>query len=282
MRRLTALLGARGPKRKSKRRRPRPWLRPAIVVGCTAAVMLVAAASITWAWRSGRVAAVARDAQQRLIGATADAGFTLGEVYTEGRRHTDRRAIEAALGVTLGQPMIALDPAAMRRRLERLGWIRSASVERRWPDALYIRLVEHRPLAVWQRKGKLALINQRGEVIVGADPGKFRGLPMLVGAGAPARGRALFDVMASEPALMRRVAAAVRIGKRRWNLRLDNGIDVRLPAKGIDDAWRRLVRYEREYRLLSRDVIAVDLRQPDRVIVLPRATAPTARRGGQT
>jgi cell division protein FtsQ len=46
-----------------------------------------------------------------------------------------------------------------------------------------------------------------------------------------------------------------------------NGIDVRLPEEGAADAVRRLVKLEGEIRLLEKDVIAIDLRMPDRVVV---------------
>ncbi|MCH7555160.1 MAG: cell division protein FtsQ, partial [Proteobacteria bacterium] len=56
---------------------------------------------------------------------------------------------------------------------------------------------------------------------------------------------------------------------RRWNLRLDNGVDVELPEAGINAAWRRLADIERRHRLLSRDITAIDLRLPDRLVVRP-------------
>ena len=59
----------------------------------------------------------------------------------------------------------------------------------------------------------------------------------------------------------------MRVSGRRWNLRLRNGIDIRLPAEGLATAFERLSEYQREHALFERDVIAVDLRVPDRLIV---------------
>jgi cell division protein FtsQ len=63
------------------------------------------------------------------------------------------------------------------------------------------------------------------------------------------------------------VAAAVFVAERRWNLRLNSGIDVRLPEDDADVALLRLVSLDREKSLLSRDVTVIDLRLPDRVAV---------------
>ena len=48
---------------------------------------------------------------------------------------------------------------------------------------------------------------------------------------------------------------------------MDNGMDVRLPERGAADAMARLVKLEREQKILEKDVLAVDLRMPDRVVV---------------
>jgi cell division protein FtsQ len=63
------------------------------------------------------------------------------------------------------------------------------------------------------------------------------------------------------------VRAAVRVGGRRWNLRLAGGIDVQLPEQDPSSAWLRLAQYQRSHSVLSRDVTVVDLRLPDRLIV---------------
>jgi cell division protein FtsQ len=63
------------------------------------------------------------------------------------------------------------------------------------------------------------------------------------------------------------VRASVLVGERRWNLRLKNGIDVRLPESGVATALERLVALDREKNLITRDILAIDLRLPDRVTV---------------
>src|SRR5262249_10251565 len=94
----------------------------------------------------------------------------------------------------------------------------------------------------------------------------FGRLPMVVGDDAPAHAESLLLLLATEPELMARVAAAVRIGQRRWTLHLDNGVDVALPEEDAASAWARLAALERSDRVLERDVAALDLRQPDRLI----------------
>src|SRR3546814_20999451 len=77
----------------------------------------------------------------------------------------------------------------------------------------------------------------------------------------------LIAVMNSEPELRERVTAAVRVGGRRWNIQIEGRIDVRLPEADAAGAWAQLARIERQQGLLSRDVLIVDLRLPDRLVV---------------
>lgn len=70
-----------------------------------------------------------------------------------------------------------------------------------------------------------------------------------------------------QPQLLQRVRAFVRVSRRRWNLRLENGVDVKLPESGVEKALADLVAHDARHRILSRDIVAVDLRLPDRVSV---------------
>ena len=106
------------------------------------------------------------------------------------------------------------------------------------------------------------------------SPEAFAELPLLVGADVPRHALKLISMLDSEPELRPRVAAAVLVRGRRWNVRLNGGIDVRLPETDARAAWAQLAQMQREQGVLERDVIAIDLRMPDRLVV---RTAPGAK-----
>ncbi|SLN37342.1 cell division protein FtsQ/DivIB [Oceanibacterium hippocampi] len=269
----------RTPTRRGSGKRPAPrWLAPTLV----AASVLVVAGGVAGGgyllYQGGYVDRMGAAANDTLRAGMMRAGLVLRDVTVEGRRRTDADDILRAVGVARGDPIFDIDPYEIRQRIERLGWVRSASVERRLPDSVHIRLEERRPFARWQHEGQTVLISRDGSVIVKSDPAEFRFLPRVVGGGAEAVAAKLFDQLAEKPELFARVRNAIRVRDRRWDLQLDNGIIVKLPEDGMKEAWLRLALLEADDAILARDLLAIDLRVPGRVFVRLTPDAAAVRR----
>jgi cell division protein FtsQ len=234
-----------------------------------AAVLAVAfiGGGAAWLVHSGAAAHAAEAGWAEVAQSGRFVGLEVGSVTVEGRNRVSRPAILEALGVRRGTAILAVDLDAARERLEALPWVRSAAIERQLPDMLHVQLVERQPLAFWQRQGKLELIDTEGKVIPTDHLDRYGALLVLVGDDAPPKGAALLALLDGEPELKSHVAAAVRVGGRRWNLHLDNGIDVELPEEDPESAWHRLAAIERSDQVLQREIQAVDLRLPDRLVL---------------
>ena len=112
--------------------------------------------------------------------------------------------------------------------------------------------------------------------------GDYSRLPVLVGDDAPTNADAVIKMLASEPKLAEQVAAAVRVGGRRWNIEFKNGVSVALPEDDATGAWHRLAAIEKNHRILERRVTLVDLRLPDRVYLrLPPELMPKPPKPGR-
>jgi len=201
---------------------------------------------------------------------TAAAGLRVKDVVIEGRTNTPQAALDQALAVTTGMPILAISVAAARARLETIAWVASATVERRLPDTILVSLVERRPFAVWQNQGKFSLIDRDGQAVPDQDVGAFGALPLVVGPGAPEAAPVLLDALAGYPVLKSHVVAAVRVGERRWNLHLTNGGDVLLPEAAVPAALKRLAELQETHALLDRPLQVVDMRLPDRLVLRPQ------------
>ena len=280
---------ARAPrKRAAGRRAPpkklrRPWSRAErrlVINGGVGLAGVLVIGALVWLLSSGWAGRQAADLAAGFYRVTAAQGLSVEEVLVEGRARTGPSSLRSALDLHRGDPILAFDPRAAKARLEALPWVRQAAIERRLPSLIYLRLEERRPMALWQLDGRLAVIDETGEVIPGAHPEDFAQLTLVVGPDAPAHSAALVRLLDSAPELKGRVSAAIRVGGRRWNLQLVGGIDVRLPEHNPEDAWAQLVRIERQHGLLQRNVATIDLRLPDRLVV--RTTPKAARQPAGT
>ncbi len=264
-------------KRGQPRRRVVPFWRHRYMRGVLTVMLIVLATGGGWRlWQSGWITATVDRAKWNLIAASAEVGFKVNEILVVGRSETRQKDLLAAVQLVRGAPILAFDLKGAQKRIEALPWIKSATVERMLPDTVLLTVQERQPMALWQHKGVFALIDTDGEVILKTGLERFSDLLVVVGGDAPKHAADLLKDLATEPQLMTMVKAAVRVGGRRWNLRLKGDIDVRLPEDDAAGAWNRLAEYEKNHQVLERDVRILDLRLPDRLIVRkpPRPVKP--------
>lgn len=205
---------------------------------------------------------------QSIAQATTLSGLKVNEIEVTGLSEEFRRGeVLAAMQIGYGEPIVWLDTSAARKRVENLPWIRSATVMRLLPEKLSVSITERIPYAVWQINGRRMVIDKDGIVIADETDGQYAGLPLVVGAGANEEALDFLSELAQWPGVQSRLLAAVRVAERRWNLRLLNGIDIRLPEKGASSALDEVAALDDAYGLLSRDITAVDFRVADRITI---------------
>src|SRR6185503_14797429 len=177
---------------------------------------------------------------------TADAGanamgMRIATVSLSGQRQVSREEIFAAAGVTDHSSLLFLDVADARTRLEAIPWIAEATVRKLYPDRLQITITEREAFALWQQQGKVQVIAADGTVLAAKVEPRLASLPFVVGNGAAARARGFLALLDQYPAIRDQVRASILVAERRWNLRLRNGLDIRLPETEVAAALDRLV-----------------------------------------
>lgn len=269
----------RGKKKRPRtrtRRKPLPvWVRPAAVAGTIVLALSGLVGTGWWAIDAGYGDRAVRAADAALDSATHTLGLTVREVTVSGRERTPVADLLAAVGLRRGDSLMGFDPELARQRIQDLSWVDTASVRRTIPDWVHIDLVERVPFARWQHGGKTFVIDRDGTVVSEHTAGAFSKLPKVVGEGAAERAAQILAIINSEPALAVRVRSATLVRERRWNVRMDNGVRIRLPDRDPLAAWRQFAALERNYEILARDLVLVDLRIADRLIV--RLTPEAAR-----
>lgn len=194
-------------------------------------------------------------------------GFRITSIAMAGQRQLSREDILTTAGITGRTSLLFLDASEARAKLKANPWIAEATVLKLYPGRLHVAVTERQAFALWQKDGEVTVISADGAMVEPHVSKPFAKLPLLVGVGAETRGKEFLELIDKYPLVRGQLRAAVLVAERRWNVVLNNGIDVRLPETDVEQALETLVQLDREKRLLTRDIAVVDLRLPDRVTV---------------
>ncbi|WFU18281.1 cell division protein FtsQ/DivIB [Bradyrhizobium sp. CB3481] len=205
------------------------------------------------------------------------AGFRITEVAINGRRQLSQDEVLAIGGVNGRSSLLFLDATVLRDKLKANSWIADATILKLYPGRLQIDIVERTAFALWQQDGRLAVIAEDGAVLEPFVARRFVSLPLVVGKGADVKARDFLALLDRYPQVRAVTKAAILVGERRWNLRLKDGLDIRLPENDVGNALAVLSKLDKEDRLFSRDITAVDMRLPDRLTVQLSEEAAKAR-----
>jgi cell division protein FtsQ len=197
-------------------------------------------------------------------------GFGVKRVIVDGQENATDAAITGALAAGPETLMLAFDTDDAKARLEAVPWIRHAQVMRLLPSTLQVVIEEREPYAIWQNRGQTFVVDAEGVVLAPALSQAYPDLPLVVGEGAGKHAAALYATLEPYHELKRKMLAALRVGDRRWTLKLRTGTEIMLPDGNVEMALQSLTELEQERGVLERDFAAIDLRLLDRITVRMR------------
>jgi cell division protein FtsQ len=180
-----------------------------------------------------------------------------------------RAEAQAIAGIVPDEVMFGVNPNEIRARVADLPWVENVMVRRLWPDQIQIVITPRAASALWQENGKLTYMDATGRKLGVANVTSAKGLALVVGPGAGPASPALFAALAPYSEVASRTTAAIRVGDRRWNLRLKTGGDVLLPEGDISAALASLNQLQTSHKLLDRPFARLDMRTPSTLILRP-------------
>jgi cell division protein FtsQ len=222
----------------------------------------------------GEVVAFLEDTRDQAANAV---GFNITDLTVTGQNQLTKEEVLAAARVTGRSSLLFLDADATRERLKANSWIADATVRKLLPGQLQIEIKEREPFALWQKDRRVSVIADDGTILEGFVAPQLLSLPLVVGRGAETRAKDFLALLDRFATVRDQVRASILVGERRWNLRLKNGLDVRLPEAEVAGALEYLAKLDREAKLFTRDITVIDMRLADRVTVRLSEKAAQAR-----
>lgn len=181
---------------------------------------------------------------------------------------TFRAQLSSQMKTRLTGSFLTVDLQQVREMFESVPWVRTAVVQREFPNRLRVTLEEHQAVAWWGEAGSGQLINRLGEVF-DASPDDGDGLPELAGPREKsAQVWALYQLLGTELARLDLGLERLELTERgTWRAQLDSGARVELGRGTPDELLERTRRFTGTLSQLTERyagaVQSVDLRYPN-------------------
>lgn len=202
-------------------------------------------------------------------------GFSVDSVEVVGMGDTDltlgqKTEAKALAGIADDASMFSINPAQIRSRVMVLDWVENVMVRRLWPNQIQILIKPRKKSAIWQDNGTLNYIDENGKNLGPADPEKVKNMPLIIGEDANSAAPQFFNEVSKYPQIASHTYAMVRVGDRRWNIKLKNGGEILLPEDNVNNALGTLENLANQYKILDRSFYRLDVRVPGQIILRPK------------
>ena len=205
-----------------------------------------------------KVAAMTRSVQER-------PEFMVTLMAVDGASEPLAAAIRNLVQVEFPVSSFALDLEAMRAAVETIDAVKSADLRIRAGGILQVDVTERDPAMVWRSAQGLFLLDETGHRIAGLTVRDARpDLALIAGEGAEAAVPEALALMAAAAPVAGRIRGLVRMGERRWDLVLDREQRILLPEDEPVAALERVMALDQAEDILERDLMVVDMRNPQR------------------
>ena len=243
-------------------------------------LLLVLALLGAWLGQSDNRAALAGKVSELLDEFQSQPEFLVSELEFIGTDNALEEEIRQVMALELPMSSFDLDLAGKRMVVSALNRVESVEMRVRSGGLLEVNVQERLPVAVWRTRDGLQLVDRNGVFVAPLAARADRiDLPLLVGEGAPRAMDEAREILDAARPLGDDLRGLVRMGDRRWDVALEDGRRILLPADNPVAALERVLAIDAAQDIFDRDIVVVDMRNPARpTIRLGSAAAAAFRR----
>jgi cell division protein FtsQ len=193
--------------------------------------------------------------------------LVVNKIEVVGGTHATQKKVVAILNNEKGKSIFNIEKSLLVQKIQSLGWIENIIIRSSLPRTLKVVVQEQVPYALWQYGENLSVITESGDVIINAQPSKFKDLPLIIGEGANMEYAALKTALLEHPDVDALISSVQFLRSTRWRLHFNTGAIVDLPEEDLFNALHRLDELHRIYKVLYREAKVIDMRVENRLIL---------------
>ncbi|MBT4922258.1 MAG: FtsQ-type POTRA domain-containing protein [Rickettsiales bacterium] len=199
-----------------------------------------------------------------------ESGFVASDIVINDLDYVDKAEIVLLIrNITFSTNILFLNLRDIEKQILNFAWVKDVSIKSNLSNGLGIEIIEHQPKAFYQTKSAFNIVDSEVMVILTVnDIGRFSSiLPQLVGEGALINAKDIITLLMLSPDFYNKIQIIERVGKRRWDLTLHDGIVVKLPEHNVKENWEYFLNFEQEFNIINSEIKSIDLRTKDRLFI---------------
>lgn len=189
--------------------------------------------------------------------------FLLHGLEVNGLSERLENEVRKAIDIEFPVSVFHLDEETLREDLSGLPEISHFKITANGGENLIIDASPAIPAAVWRVNGKYKLIDTAGRSFADVfHPSEEPDLPLVFGKGADKAARDIPHLAKLSKPINEKIHAFIRVGERRWDVMLKNGLLIMLPANDPISSLEKVMTWENTHSITSRRLTRIDLRVP--------------------
>ena len=194
-------------------------------------------------------------------------GFKIKNVLISGTHNLSQDYLRNIINTQNHINILNVNLNTIYNKIIQNSWVEETYVERILPDTIKIKVLEKKPIAIWQNQKGNKLITVNGDVISHANVNKFKNsFPIIKGEKSKENISTILKILETNKNFARNIWSLTFINQRRWDLHFNQGLIVRLPSQDVIKAWQKIIKLQTNYNILNLRLTEIDLRNPEQIL----------------
>ena len=194
-------------------------------------------------------------------------GFKIKNILISGTHNLSQDYLRNIINTQNHINILNVNLHTIYNKIIQNSWVEETYVERILPDTIKIKVLEKKPIAIWQNQKGNKLITINGDVISHANVNKFKNsFPIIKGEKSKENISTILKILETNKNFAKNIWSLTFINQRRWDLHFNQGLIVRLPSQDVIKAWQKIIKLQQNYNILNLRLTEIDLRNPEQIL----------------
>jgi len=194
-------------------------------------------------------------------------GYFLSEIQINNLKNIENSEIEKYFSQYIGKSIFLVPIQKISKDFDDNKWIDDFTIKNDYKNKIIVNIIESIPVGIHYDGEDNLLFDKNGEIIdlVDLNYNLYSNLILFKGDNSLFNANFLLNSM---PLFLSQIREAIFINNRRWNLKLKNGISLKLAESNIVDSINKYIKFHANVSDQElREIALIDLRVPQKIIL---------------